>query len=128
MLNIEAEPIQYGVVGGSAELRCTAAARPTPTITWFRVLAVNEYSSALLEETAVSSVFSISTVQASDAGSYKCEASYIFGTKDKIIQFIVLSKLLLNCVCFVVLNINFMHVPSFSSVFSNRRGTLSGCG
>ena len=90
---MEAESPQYAVAGQTGELRCTAQSSPSPSINWYRV----ESDTLLLQQFDSTAsdfgVYRISNVQTDDAGLYKCRGSYSFGSEEKEIQLIVLSKL-----------------------------------
>ncbi len=90
---MEAESLQYAVAGQTGELRCTAQSSPPPSINWYR----DESDTSLLQQFGSTAsdfgVYRISNVQTDDAGLYKCRGSYSFGSEEKEIQLLVLSKL-----------------------------------
>ena len=82
LLSVVADPEQEALEGETAILVCTVTSFPSPRIWWFRIQGANE---TLLgqEQRATEENFgmwTIENVQDSDAGQYRCDGNYAFGS------------------------------------------------
>ena len=94
MLSAVADPEQEALEGETAILVCTVTSFPTPRISWFRIQGASETMLGQ-EQRATDENFgmwTIENVQDSDAGQYRCEGNYAFGSDSATIELVVLSK------------------------------------
>ena len=81
--------------GETAVLLCTATSFPSPRIQWIWIQGTSETE---LGDEQISTdpnfgMWTIQNVRGSDAGQYRCDVNYGFGSDSVTIELVVLSKL-----------------------------------